>query len=136
MNNPFTPPQTSLDAAQTTAGKDGVLFWFVAVGATIASIALSLLMAFALPAFEDVYRSFGADLPVPTKALVQWRYSLLLPSAVAIGLWLFRGRSASRGQLCTWVRTSFFFLGLFSASLLVFAIWALYLPIFKIGIAQ
>ena len=32
----------------------------------IAFVVLSVIMIFVIPAFEDVFKSFGADLPAPT----------------------------------------------------------------------
>lgn len=137
MNDPLTPPQAPVDTAEAFAERDGILFWIVAVGATLLSIALGFLASLALPAFKSVFIGFGADLPAPTKVLIQWPYSLWLPFVIAIGLWLYRHKWASQRQLRTRILVmSFLSLGLFSVGLFGLSIWALYLPIFKLGVAQ
>src|SRR4029453_343897 len=37
---------------------------------TVAFIVLAIIMIFVIPAFKDVFTSFGADLPAPTLAVI------------------------------------------------------------------
>lgn len=133
MNDPFAPPLAPLDTVNDTAPKDGLLFWVIAVGATLASIALGLLLPLALPVFESIYVAFGADLPSPTRLLYQGRHALWLALAAPLGAWLYRAKCTHATRCRFRILRSFLAVGLINATLLGFAVWALYLPIIKLG---
>jgi type II secretory pathway component PulF len=86
-----------------------------------------------VPAFEELYVSFGANNPAPTKLLLQSRNWLWLASVVAIGIWLFWWLSTSRYQFRNRITAGFISLGAASLGILVFALWALYLPITQLA---
>lgn len=129
MHDPYTPPQAPVGMASERAKKSGVLFWFVALGATMVSLRLGWFASFALPAFEKVYLSFGPNLPAPTTLLLQGRYALWLPLALAIGLWLYRARVRHHPRSRLRVLQCFLALGLISVALLLASVWAAYLPV-------
>jgi type IV pilus assembly protein PilC len=60
----------------------GALMYPIAV-VVVAFVVLTVIMLFVIPAFEDVFKSFGADLPAPTlvviamsKFFVQWWWAI------------------------------------------------------------
>jgi len=133
-NSPYALPQTNIDT-EKTCWKPGVLFWFVAISASFLAFSLGLLALFVVPAFEELYVSFGANNPAPTELLLQSRNWLWLASVVAIGIWLFWWISTSRYQFCNRILAGFIILGATSLGILVFALWALYLPITQLAVA-
>lgn len=79
------------------------LYWPTALTAVLV-ILLLILFIFVVPAFKEVYASFGADLPAPTLALIEisdwfvtWLWLPLLILALGVA-WLsvFRERAPSR----------------------------------------
>lgn len=114
----------------------GVLSWFVAIGVTLFSVCLGLVGSYVLPRFELVYASFGAELPSPTALLVRLGNWLWLASVIAFALWGGWRQSRSRNSSVKRVAIGFVVLGIADGLVLVGVIWALYLPIYKLAIAQ
>ena len=46
-----------------------MLFYPVAI-ITVALVIKTVMMVFAIPAFKEVFKSFGADLPAPTMIVI------------------------------------------------------------------
>jgi type IV pilus assembly protein PilC len=69
------------------------LFYPVAV-IVVAAIVMTVIMIFVIPAFKDVFKSFGADLPVPTQLVITMSDFFvanwwLVFGAVGGGIWAF-----------------------------------------------
>ena len=135
MSNPFRAPSAAVETPEEPTQKFGALFWLVGIGATVLAIGLGLLSSLLLPAFESVYISFGTALPAPTALLTSSRYYLWLGSLTAIGIWLFLWLAPSRHQFRARIFSSFLALGVACGGSLLFALWAMYLPIFQLGAA-
>lgn len=89
-------------------------------------IGLSVAMQSVVPEFTEVFKSFGADLPLPTLFTMQAFPALLvLPYLVALA-WNFWPRKTARLRAAT----AFCWLGVGAIFLMV---GTLYLPIFKLG---
>ncbi|MDR0276196.1 MAG: hypothetical protein LBI48_12860 [Burkholderiaceae bacterium] len=87
---------------------------------------LGLLGIFYTPQFEFVIQSFGYDLPVLTKLVINFRYLLWIPPLLIAIFWLPLRSNAARNKyylVC--------FLG--EAILLSAVVWALSLPFFVFG---
>ncbi len=89
-------------------------------------VILAVTAQFAIPAFEEVLSSFGADLPAMTKfTLAYHRAALLLPIATGLLLAFWPSRPANAV-----VALLFSCLSIGAVKLMFFS---LYLPIFKLG---
>lgn len=99
-------------------------FGFWSVFALFLAVFLVIAALVYIPAFDKLFASFGADLPMPTRLLLSGRYLLVLPLVIAGGL-VYRWRFNSRQERYS----SYLLAG--EALLLVLVQWALYLPIFR-----
>lgn len=98
-----------------------------------ASIALGIILGalgtWMVPAFEDVFSSFGADLPAPTEFLLEFKYFLWAPLLLIVISW--------RPLRSNTFRSRYYLAGFFcEAMLLSSALAALYMPIFKLGCVE
>jgi type II secretory pathway component PulF len=104
-------------------------YWLV----FMASLAFPLVAVFLVPAFEDVFRSFGPDLPLLTRALVEYRLALCawppitLAAAVFISVDGMSGRIHSAYKHGLWVLMAALLCSAFIVAL------AMYLPIIAMG---
>ena len=136
LNDPYAPPQSEVGDPKSFPQQFGGLFWIIATGTTLLSIGLGLIGSFVVPAFERLFDSFGfgADLPLPapTILVMQSRNLLWLAALAAAGLWIsclvlpFRLRFRSR------IAAGFILLGVIAGCVMVFTLWALYLPSFTL----
>lgn len=94
--------------------------------AVITSFMLGAVGTFALPAFSNLYTSFGVELHTPTQILISTKHALWLP---AILLLLSTRASSRRFHHTRFLAT--FLIG--EAFLLLLVLWALYLPVFVLG---
>ncbi len=103
--------------------------------ATMLSIALGLVGTFVVPAFENVFTSFGNDLPSATAAVLRGAKWSWLPTVAALGLSLLRAITGNpaQGKTARSIRNAFIALCVIDIILFVYVIRALYLPIFHLG---
>jgi hypothetical protein len=97
------------------------------LGATgLLALLLGVIGSFVVPAFETVFTSFGGELPVQTKILVDARHLLWLPALLLLCLWC-----ASKN----WKNRIRYFAAslLVEIMLLLLVIQSLYSPIFVLG---
>lgn len=78
------------------------------VAAMVAGV--SVINVMVIPAFESVFKGFGAELPLPTRMLMATssftiEYGWLLLTAVAAGIWLLRRWIGTPVGRLTWDRT-------------------------------
>ncbi len=100
-------------------------FNFFAVAATLAAVALACFDLFAVPAYKQLFASFGANLPAPTLFLLEYHYLLLLP-AVLQPFMVFRLRNHPR-------REDYFAAVLAGEFFVLLMCVLLYVQIFKVG---
>lgn len=135
MNSPDSRPQYVQGSANKLQQDFGILFWIVAVIATIMTIFLGLIGSFVVPEFGKVYVTFGADIPAPTKLLTESRVLLWLAFFVAVAMWGYCWKSPFRYKHRINITIGFFSIGVISVFTLAFTTWALYLPIYGMGSA-
>lgn len=100
-------------------------FNFFAAAATLAAVALACIGLFVLPAFKQLFASFGANLPAPTLFLLEYHYLLLLP-AVLLPFVVFRLRKQPR-------REDYFAAILAGEFFVLLVCVLLYVQVFKVG---
>lgn len=88
------------------------LYWPLTLAGVLVFV-IMILMIFVVPAFKEVYRSFGADLPAPTLALMtlsDWFVSYLWPPLLIVAILLvlaaiFRGKAPPKvTEAYDWLR--------------------------------
>ncbi|HEY0634316.1 MAG TPA: hypothetical protein VGE00_02950 [Gammaproteobacteria bacterium] len=133
MDNHYAPPKAQLTELTNTTTRWGVLFWLVAIGATLLSIGLGLFGFFAVPQFAELFAGFGAELPWQTVIVLKLSHGLWLPSVAALLVWMkwfgAERDSHSRKRLIT----LFAAIGLTVIVIMALVISTLYLPIFTTG---
>jgi type IV pilus assembly protein PilC len=100
-------------------------FSVFALASVLLGLALGLIGAFVVPAFEQVFTSFGASLPAPTKFVLAFRHFLWMPLLLIALSWLparTRRARARRHDLACFLA---------QALLLCLVFWGLYAPIFN-----
>ncbi|MDR0275036.1 MAG: hypothetical protein LBI48_06805 [Burkholderiaceae bacterium] len=94
----------------------------------IFGIVIGLVGTFMAPAFDQVFESFGAYLPMPTKLVINFRYLLWTPLFLIAVSW--------RSLRLNPARRRYYVAALLSEMILLAMILAaLYMPIFKLGSA-
>lgn len=133
MENHYSPPRALITEADTQLERWGLLFWLVAIGSSLLSFLAGLFGSFAIPAFAELFAGFGAELPTPTLITLRLNHWLWLPSLAALLVWT-KWFGAVRDS---YSRKRFFSLftgiGLAVMGIMAFTIWAIYLPVFKMG---
>jgi type II secretory pathway component PulF len=82
---------------------------------------------FVVPQFADLFRGFGADLPVETRVLLStypWWGALILP---IVALWWYEWKNA-KNQM-----TAVVFGAFAGGALLLFGVWACYSPLMRLA---
>jgi type IV pilus assembly protein PilC len=59
-----------LEKAQALQRKVAMALMYPAVVVAVAVVVVAVIMAFVIPTFKDIFASFGADLPIPTLAVM------------------------------------------------------------------
>ncbi len=105
--------------------------WFSAflASAVITSLFLGSIGTFAVPAYSNLFATFGVELHTPTKFLVSARHALWLPAV----LLLLSPRLPNRRFHNTRFLATFL---VGESFLLLLVLWAIYLPIVVIGCAK
>lgn len=121
MNNPYQPPG-STEATEVAPSPSPFL---IVLGICLTAIP-ALACGFAAPQFREVFRSFGAELPSITTALIHFHGLLwLFPLAATVAV--------ARANLASRARRSLAF-GLLSVLVLLpLCFVIMYLPIIKLG---
>ena len=133
MINPYESTQANLQINEDAHERMGLFFWGAALGATFLAFGLGMLGTFVVPAFEEIFVAFGADLPAQSLLILQGRFLLWLAFVSAVAIWLFWFISPSRYQLRRRIAKAFLLLGVACGCLYVLAAWALYSPIMALG---
>jgi len=136
LNNPDAQPGSVAQAPRNSPRISGAPFWVIGLVATLFCLVPGMVWIFVVPAFAQVYSSFGAVVPLPSMIVVRTAPWWWLIAAAAIGLWLFGSRSPSRMEHRPRLALALLWLAVASGGLLGFALWSLYLPIFNLGAAQ
>jgi hypothetical protein len=102
---------------------------FVVFGVSAGTV-LAVWAFFAIPKFQEVFVNFGAKLPLATKLLLAtFRWWGIVP-VVTLALWLLWPNPSKRGVAAL-------VFGVVSAALLfLFALWAVYAPIFLLAATE
>ena len=131
---PYAPPRAALLAVPEAEKPTRLRALAFGVAVCLLLALLAVFMFLFIGAFQQVFASFGADLPVPTRAVAQGRaaWFALPPLALALGLmgWFRKPPAAEfrRGIIRMLVTLLVGALILASA-----ATYCLYLPIFAMG---
>ncbi len=96
------------------------------VMALLFSLVLAGVVGFVVPGFEEVYLSFGLELPVQTKLVFAARNVLWLPVLVVLFLWVFYRKASCAAMI-------FLMVSVLEFIALLLVIGALYSPIFRFG---
>lgn len=101
-------------------------FGFYSVYAIVIALLLGAVGVFVVPAFAQLFESFGADLPTPTGLLMHYR-ALLAILVVPLLALLYRLRASPRCEA--------YFAAILACEmcLLVLSVVALYLPVFSMS---
>lgn len=112
--------------ARLVYGRSMLFHTFFATTLVLA-LGLAVLTSFVVPQFERLFAGFGAELPGQTMVLFKIRPLLWLPAFSIAALWWIVKNNPGR--------TRYFGIMLLGESgLLTGALWALYSPLFKMGI--
>lgn len=125
MPNPYRPPQSSVeDAPASGSGAAGILLLLAGL---VCALLTALVPTLVIPQFEEVFASFGATLPLPTRLMIElhpWLWLLPLP-VVAVRLFWPRPRQRPLAACL---------LGACALGLIIpLLILAMYLPILQLG---
>ena len=134
MSNPYSSPaaRSADTAGQVERSRRAVVWW--GISSLLAFALVAAVAIFVVPAFGDLLSSFGADLPLPTRIVLQWsRLSLMLPAMAAVLLIDAMRRSALSTEYRHGIIWIFVGSIVLAVVLIVCAIYALYLPVFKMG---
>jgi uncharacterized RDD family membrane protein YckC len=112
----------------------GLLIGYTVVTGALAAIAVGASLI--IPSFGDLFASFGADLPRITFFLFMsapyWGVVPLFSAAVALDVWRHKECSFRYKSVVTNLLVG---LVILAVAIVPFTFWALYLPIYKIGVA-
>jgi uncharacterized membrane protein YhdT len=104
--------------------------WMLATG-LIAAIAIAAGVNLVVPQFEDVFRNFGAELPLLTRLFVEARYAFFCLPLIVLAAWALTRRRTppgnERGIVALVVGIG---MGMI---LLPLCLIAMYLPIFRLA---
>jgi hypothetical protein len=130
---PYQPPESDLgiDAAARDANpaeKSPAEKTLFAIG-LLGALLTALIATFVVPRFDEVFKNFGAELPLPT-LIVSKFYGLawllpLLPTTIWFG-WLGWPEPHKRGRIAALMAMAIPVIGF------PFLIFALYLPVFSL----
>jgi type II secretory pathway component PulF len=102
------------------------LFTPILVATCVLALLLGLVGSFLIPGYEEIFATFGSDLPVQTIILLNDRQLLWLPALLLLGF----GYALRTGPN----RARYLAVALFvEINLLLLVFEALYAPIFKMG---
>ena len=101
-------------------------FSLYSAAATVVALLLGAYGAFVVPQFSEVFASWGADLPTPTRLLMDYSYLLPAASILFLGMLFLLQKNAQRER---------YFAVLLAGELamVVLIVWAQQLPIFVMG---
>jgi len=102
---------------------------------TFVSVAIYAYLVVAIPSFRDLFQGFGAELPAPTRWLLQYYDAatiLLVGSGVLLGLLIYSKIRGNDPLLQNLSRASTWCF-MISVAFVFFALIAIYLPVFKMG---
>ncbi len=132
MSNYFEAPEADVED-DSAAAVAGWILW-VSLSLVAVSTLIYLGIQVATPAYEDLFRGFGGDLPAVTEfALVAGRYALLVAVLTAIpliNLWRRRRSTEARVGRDFGLVIAGFVVAVFAAAGWVFA---MYMPIYTMG---
>jgi type II secretory pathway component PulF len=133
LNTPYEAPRSVVSEVESVHGRHGILFWLVSIAATLLSVLIGIMEAFVMPAFMGVYSSFGANLPELTLWFVNYRNWLWCALGITATLWAVWWKSRSQIEYRAKVRLGFVILLIANIVVIWVQVWAMYLPIFKLG---
>lgn len=117
MNNPYQAPLAPAPASPSAANP--VL---IVIGVAAAALT-ALIPTLVVPNFNEVFRSFGAELPWPTQLLLQGYPGLWVLPVLVLLIWWLWPTPRNRAKAACWFGALSLVLGLPACML------ALYLPI-------
>jgi len=102
---------------------------------TLVSAAIYAYLLVAIPSFRDLFQGFGAELPAPTRWLLQNYYAatiLLVGSGVLLGLLIY-SKIGGNDPLLQYLSRASTWCFMISAAFVLFVVIAIYLPVYKMG---
>jgi hypothetical protein len=133
MTNLYAPPKTDVASSDNSPPTWGAGFWVAGIIAGVVFLLLGLMGAFVVPAFEDVFSSFGADLPALTLVVMSGRHALWLGLLLVVVVWGVWYALRDKIQWRSRFLAAFIVLDVLGVVAMVAVIWSLYLPIFVLG---
>ncbi len=90
---------------ETLKGKIKKALFYPAMTIAVAILVSSILLVWVVPQFEDIFKSFGTDLPVFTQMIVSasrfmvgWWWAILLVAIVAVGSFIYTYKRSPKMQ--------------------------------------
>lgn len=121
MSNPYQAP-TSATPTVPSSGRTALF-----VIGLVCAIFAALIPTLVVPQFGQIFESFGADVPLMTRLVLQGYLALWALPVFVVLAWLFWPRPQRRAAAACWI-------GVLSIVLLLpLCIGALYLPIFMLA---
>ena len=130
---PVTEQRTFTIGEVTSLVRDNLIGWGVAC--IVFCVLPSILIFFPIPKFAELFRGFGADLPIITRILMDWRFLVWTPSVLAVILLWFALTSSPEDIIARHRRIIGAFAALCCFSIIIhgIAVFALYAPILLLG---
>ena len=133
---PYNPPHAKVADVHDDSSTSW-WSWILPIVAILLSVSLSLAGLFVVPQFEKVFTSFGSELSEAT--VFAFRIAKWLWLTVVIALFLlftWRKSLLKRGSNKTKFTVAFALLCVIDIALFHYFVWAMYSPIFPIGITK
>lgn len=127
MQNPL---KTLSSSNKRTRMRNATERWMLSAG-LLAAIAIAAGVNFIVPHFEDVFRNFGAELPLLTRLFVEARYAFFGLPLIVLAAWAWTPRRTPPGNE-RGIVALVIGVGL-GVVLLPLCLIAMYLPIFQLG---
>jgi len=125
MTHPYRPPQSSVEVA--SASGSGITSVILPILGLVCALLTALTPTIVIPQFQQVFSSFGAQLPLLTRIAIDQHLWLWLLSLLVIAVWLFWPRPKQRALAACLLGAG----GL--VIIIPLMILAMYLPIFQLG---
>lgn len=124
MNTPYRTPQSSVATEPTSGSNTAIILLLTGIAAALLA---ALVPTLVVPQFQQVFASFGAELPLLTRLALEQHLWLWLLPVLVIAAWLFWPRPRQRSLAACLVGAG----GL--AIIVPLLILAMYLPILQLG---
>lgn len=125
MSHPYRPPQSSVEVASGSGA--GITSVILPIIGLVCALLTALTPTMVIPQFQQVFSSFGAQLPLLTRIAIDQHLGLWLLPLLVIAVWLFWPRPKQRPLAACLVGAG----GL--VIIIPLLILAMYLPIFQLG---